>query len=92
MKRALVVMVVLATGGVATWGCIVASAPATGRAVGLQVDEPNRDHDWQHYEPDGGWQAFRPAGQHVDYGPNPAQVMAGQREVSPLGLPGTDIH
>jgi hypothetical protein len=78
VRRALALLLVVATGAVvATWGC--ASQPT---AV--------REHDWQHYEPDGGWQAKAPP--RSDDDPNPAKAALGQPELQPAGLGGTSLH
>jgi hypothetical protein len=36
------------------WGCASAPAPAATPQAAAQ-------HDWQHYEPDGGWANYMPA-------------------------------
>jgi hypothetical protein len=40
--------------GAAAWGCATES------------NSPVREHDWQHREPDGGWQNFEPRPYDVD--------------------------
>jgi hypothetical protein len=40
--------------GVAAWGCA------------SQGNAPAPEHDWRHYEPDGGWQTFEPRQYDVD--------------------------
>ncbi len=78
MRRALALLLVLATGAVvATWGC--ASHPT---AV--------REHDWQHYEPDGGWQAQQPPRQ--EYDPSAAKSALAQPSLQPAGLGTTSPH
>jgi hypothetical protein len=78
VRRALALLLIIATGAVvATGGC--ASHPT---AV--------REHDWQHYEPDGGWQAKGPA--RPEYDPDPAKAVLGQPSLQPAGLGGTSVH
>jgi hypothetical protein len=49
-----------------------------------------REHDWKHYEPDGGWKAFVPT--HAEYEPGTMQAAAGQTSPSPVSASWLEAH
>ena len=49
-----------------------------------------REHDWKHYEPDGGWQAFVPT--HAEYEPGTMQAASGQTSPSPVSASWLEVH
>jgi hypothetical protein len=94
VRRALAALAALGLGGaLAAWGCASAStaaAPAGGNAA--RPAQAAAEHDWQHYEPDGGWATYKPAPRPFDYEVDPARAVVGEPTTSPFGLAGSDVH
>ena len=55
---------ILALAAAAAWGCA------------SQSNAPVAEHDWQHHEPDGGWQTYRPDPRRYDV--DPVESLLGQ--------------
>jgi hypothetical protein len=80
-RVALALALVLVAAGVVA---LAESGCSTTQATGVRAERPVDT------TPDGGWQAYTPAG--PQYGPNPAEAAMGQPTISPFGLAGTDVH
>ena len=68
----------LACGWLAAGGCAAQGSVAI------------REHDWKHYEPDGGWQTFVPT--HGEYEPGTMQAASGPTATSPISASWLDAH
>jgi hypothetical protein len=75
----------LGLAAVAFWGC------ATSSTAAVSTDRPTETaHDWQRYEPDGGWATYVPSPR--EYGSHLAETGAsgdpqiGARTADPAGL------
>ena len=75
----------------ALWGC-ASSGPAPlateGSAERATGGAPDLAHDWQHYEPDGGWAAYVPARQSEPHSMEAATAADPQIDVLPVGPSG----
>jgi hypothetical protein len=69
--------------GAAAWGCAA------------QSNAPVREHDWQHQEPDGGWQGYRPSPRAYDVDPLRAALgptVPYMPTTSPVNPSSTTLH